>query len=360
MKDQEFSSYNNLERRQILADNVEMLLQKVTSYKEDSKNSSEDLFADFNDEKPKSHDFNFSINKNLSDFEALLKEKEFLGLYVTDNPVARYTPFLKFLRDKTGKSNLNLILINKIKKIYTKSKDMMFALEISIDGEQCEGVIFSKNAMRLSQIIEEKHLYWVKGKISVRDKKTKIDDPLNLPTPPAPSDLEGDRIPEVELEQEVREFVELPKLIIDECIAFEKGITSLYGQEREGEQNQNSKYKKVPDDLSYNILEYLSQLDFPTIKEDPYNYLKYTEPTESTESIEVGNNIPKKVILIPCTVDKETAVKIKNLLSVKIEKKEYEIEVYMETKDGGKKLAKQNYFVSKQDWNNYLSEFESK
>jgi hypothetical protein len=250
--------------RQALSESVEMMLQKVVSYKEDGKNDSEDLFAEIDDDIEE--EILIPRSKMVSEVDVLLKEKEFLGLYVTDNPVIRYTPFLQYLRATSGKDNLYLVLINKIKKIFTKSKDMMFAIEISIDGEKCEAVIFSKNAARFSSIIQEQQLFWIKGKISTPRKKAqpKIEAPVldaHMIDDSVEAGDEGEPIAGGTEVVEVKEFVELPKLIIDGISPFDKGFVAMF----EGDDNG----------ISFNVEEMLQKLDYSAIKNDPYKYESY-------------------------------------------------------------------------------------
>jgi hypothetical protein len=290
--------------RQTLAESVNEILARVVSFREDKKNDTEDLFADFDDQKTTNR-LELKATTNFSELKALLKEKEFLGLYVTNNPIHKFTPFLAYIREVLDRQDIYLILIDKVKKIYTRNKDMMFALEISIDEQKCEGVIFPKNALRLSSVLIEQEIFWVKGKISDRSKKKveKIEAPLVMITD---QDLEGGEAMEgVETgdsvqstDSEIREFVELPKLLIDEICPFEKGIVELFENDKHG--------------LSMNVIQRVKNINFGQIMLTPEAYLQVIDGEEQLEQKEQISE--QREIKIQQSMSKENAMELKKIL----------------------------------------------
>jgi DNA polymerase III alpha subunit len=304
-------THDILRIRQTLFENVDYLLDKITSYKEEGKNNSMDLFSD---DDQVEETLELKASTTINQLNVLLKEKEFLGLYVTNNPITEFTPVLKVVRNISEKDNIHLILVDKIKKIFTRNKEMMFALEISIDGEKVEGIIFPKYALNLSPILEEKKLFFALGRISMPKKKKQEVTVLE----------EGEF--ESEDGNQVQEFVELPKLMIDSLSPFEEGCKKLFVKEE--------------DKISNARQELLDKIDFVSILADPDNYKNYLnniepEPTE----------INYKRVELPKTLDKQKAIQIKKLLSTK-GTQDVVVQLYVELPSGEFKKAKQDYPVS--------------
>jgi hypothetical protein len=304
-------THDILRIRQTLFENVDYLLDKITSYKEEGKNNSMDLFSD---DDQVEETLELKASTTINQLNVLLKEKEFLGLYVTNNPITEFTPVLKVVRNISEKDNIHLILVDKIKKIFTRNKEMMFALEISIDGEKVEGIIFPKYALNLSPILEEKKLFFALGRISMPKKKKQEVTVLE----------EGEF--ESEDGNQVQEFVELPKLMIDSLSPFEEGCKKLFVKEE--------------DKISNARQELLDKIDFVSILADPDNYKNYLnniepEPTE----------INYKRVELPKTLDKQKAIQIKKLLST-TGTQDVVIQLYVELPSGEFKKAKQDYPVS--------------
>ena len=312
-------THDILRIRQTLFDNVEYLLDKVTSYKEEGKNNSMDLF-DGDDQSD--DNLELTASTTINQLNVLLKEKEFLGLYVTNNPITEFSPVLQVVRNISEKENIHLILIDKIKKIFTRNKEMMFALEISIDGEKVEGVIFPKYALTLSPLLEEKKLFFALGRISL-PKKKKVE---------VVEVVEGDF--ESEDGNQVQEFVELPKLLIDSLSPFEEGCKKLFVKEE--------------DKISKARQEMLDKIDFVSILADPINFKDYIN-AKIPETVEVTS----VRVELPKTLDKQKAIQIKKLLTSE-GVKEVTIMLYVELPSGEFKKAKQDYHVSTIVYNQIL------
>jgi hypothetical protein len=311
--------------RQTLFNNVDFLLDKIGSYKEETKTNSFDLFGD---DDQVQDTLRLAPATTINQLNVLLKEKEFLGLYVTNNPIEQFSPVLSYIKNVSEKDNIYLILIDKIKKIFTKNKDMMFALELSIDGDKVEGVIFPKYAMQLSPLLEEKKLFFATGRISIPKKRKQevvVSDEGEF------SSEDGNQ---------VQEFVELPKLLIDNLAGFEKGVTSLFVKEEDKISNQR--------------MDILKAIDFVGIMTDPDNFKKYFNNSQpdiielETVKIELPNTLPKS-----------QALQIKKLLQSS-GLKEIIIELYVQLPTGEYKQSKSNYEVSKIVYDEILSYLELK
>ena len=138
-------------------------------------------------------------------------EKEALGLYVSGNPLNEFEPLLEFCRNIVDDPTIYFVLIEKIKKVFTKAGAMMLVMSITMPHESLEGVIFSKKAMELSSVVQEKQIFIVKGKI--QEPKNKKEESV----------ADGDN----GAVEEIKEFVELTKLIFDMAVPFEDGIMTL-------------------------------------------------------------------------------------------------------------------------------------
>jgi hypothetical protein len=282
---------NFVKVRSFLAGHVEVILENLTARRESSKIDSEDLFAADAPTTQGSIQWhkNYPILKRL---DVLLAEKDSLGLYVSGNPLMEYQGLLDWVRDSAGRDDVFLIIIEKIKKIFTKAGTMMFALQISMAEKEVEGIIFPKNAIRLSGRLEEKELYWVKGNINERGKGKKKGS------------KNGEETESENGEEGVQEFVELPKLIIEEINRFEEGVLPLF----EGEEIK----------LSANRSAALSKIDWLGLKTNPKQSVASATsqpPEASLESPAKGQAADRSVWLrLPNTLSQKDLVGLKKLL----------------------------------------------
>lgn len=302
-----------VEVRSFLAGNLDVLLENLNVRKQASKNESEDLFNFDNDETittkiPWKKDF-----EPKSVLEVLIQEKESLGLYVTGNPLNSYSPFFEWVKFASGRNDIYLVLINKIKKIFTKTGKLMLALQIStLDGEY-EGIIFPKKALELSSKITDKGLFWARGKILENRKKE-------------------EKIVTAEEEQssgENNEYEESPKIAIDNIISFDHGLLDLITKE---------------DNLSNNRMEMLNQVDWESISKNPEEYEEFlNKKTPKTNESEI------KILKLPKALGPQKLQKIKEALSTEpTEYKNIQIKLEVETNEGWK-TAKGQFWVSPQE-----------
>ena len=136
--------------RSFLASNVDTLLETVSQLKSlaAADTSSDDLFG-LNDvaERKKQIEWRTQFETK-SLFEVLISEKNSLGLYVSGNPLSAYLSLSHAVAEMLGREDLRLVIIDKIRKIFTRSNVMMFALQITVAGAEMEyeGIIFPKRA----------------------------------------------------------------------------------------------------------------------------------------------------------------------------------------------------------------------
>jgi DNA polymerase III alpha subunit len=195
---------NFVDKRSLLINNIDNLLENISSRREAKKNDADDLFG-LEDSADSSLHLQVPA-QNKAKIELLMMEKEILGLYVSGNPLAEYRDLQNWLRDLVSEPNLHLVLVEKIKKIFTRNNLMMLGMNITTPSEQLEGIVFPKLAPELSPILSEKALFWVKGPIKEPEQKKKEVE-----------DGEGD----------VKEFVESKKIVFETVSPFENGIMNL-------------------------------------------------------------------------------------------------------------------------------------
>jgi hypothetical protein len=210
---------NFVDTRSFLMANVERILGSISSRREAKKIDVDDLFGSFDEPAQISSNW-ITDYKTLSKLDILMMEKEILGLYVSGNPLQEYVQMQEWVREVTGYDDVYIVVVEKIKKIFTKAGAMMLGMNITIIPEegkeaQIEGVVYSKKTPDLSPVLEEKKLFWVKGKLQEPKEKPKVEV--------APSDAD-DGEPAVE----TREYVENTKLIFDEACGFGVGVLSLF------------------------------------------------------------------------------------------------------------------------------------
>jgi DNA polymerase III alpha subunit len=187
----------NLNSRSFLFSNVSIILESIASRKLAKQNQSESLF--FGNVEEKIDPINWQNQNTIPIFQLLQAEKEVLGIYVSGNPLIEYRDLVAKIINIGRANNLHLILVEKIRKVYTKTRSLMLALEITTELGSFEAVIFPKNAIELSSKLKEKELYWCKGRTSENKKKQETED----------------------------QYSDSPKMIIDSCDIFEIGILNL-------------------------------------------------------------------------------------------------------------------------------------
>lgn len=206
--------------RSVLRGNVETILASLSSYRQSLKSDAEDLFATSSSDKPKILN---GINPKVPDlpkFQLLLAEKESLGIYVSGNPLEQYRELLEWTKETANIDNLHLVLVEKIRKIFTKANQMMIAVQVSVMDEPLEMLVFPKNALRISPLLEEKQVYWVVGQLKI--PKSLFADKKKTET-----ETEEKKEPKKEGEFEMQEYKELPKLAVDNLALFEDGPTGV-------------------------------------------------------------------------------------------------------------------------------------
>lgn len=165
--------------RSFLLDNVSSIIETLNVKRKNKQNQSDDLFAlDQGVEVAENINWNLHYQKRTK-LDILQEEKNSLGLYVSGNPLEGYVDLLKFVKRQLKTKNIHLVLVEKVKKIFTRNNNMMLALQITNHIESLEGIIFSSKAIVFSSILQEKQIYWVYGNIKQKNKTETIEQENN-------------------------------------------------------------------------------------------------------------------------------------------------------------------------------------
>lgn len=229
-KSQNVGQVDYISIRSFLGSNVDILLENLAARRETNKNNSEDIFATH-----VSPSIKWKKNTPKTKLQILIEEKNALGLYMSGNPLAEYVAVEKTLQEKLNKWNFRLMFVNKVRKIFTKAGQMMFALEINLTEREIEAVIFPKNAMELSPRLAENELYLVIGNIQEKRKKKmeikveEIIEPSEIVKSVEEEDENGETeiIENVVIVPEKDAYEEKPKFLIENLVKYTQGTTTL-------------------------------------------------------------------------------------------------------------------------------------
>jgi len=185
--------------------------------------------------------------------QVLQKEKDSLGLFISANPLDEYKPILDYTRQILGRDNIHLVLLNKIKKIFTKSGVMMLALNLTSPEylENVEGIIFPKLAGEYSPVLKETEIYWMIARPTKKEKT----------------------------ESENKEYNEGVKFGVESMSEFTLGPASCL--------------HKIGLDISLNLKEAFSFLDFNNLQNTPENFSKQLKSIKTKKSLSYTIDISK-------------------------------------------------------------------
>ena len=255
--------------RSFLAGNVQTMLDNISVRKEASKIDSEDLFG----AEPIDESVHWATDyPTIKPLDLLMQERDSLGIYVSGHPLANFISSLDYCREVLESQELHIVLIEKSRRIFTKAGAMMFALDITMaaETEKHEGIIFPKSAQRISTAVEDKNIFWVKGKVMKKKKKKKEDED---------------------------QYEDLPKLAVDDMIKFEHGPLPLY------------EYGEIG--IPINRKQMIQDIDWQQVLLNPSSF----DPDGTKESNEPESQITE--IKLPPGLTPEKIKEIKELLEEK-------------------------------------------
>lgn len=117
-------------------------------------------------------------------------EKELLGLYVSDHPVAEFQTYIEKVARPLDSLNKDLVgqkiavggVIQKVQKILTKAQQTMYFVMLEDTKGKIELLVFPKVLERIASIWEEEKMIIVEGRLSDKDGVYKmiVDDAKEL------------------------------------------------------------------------------------------------------------------------------------------------------------------------------------
>lgn len=181
---------DSLEERNRILKNTEEILTFNKSFSRKKSAFQKDLFADKGiSSVPK---LRLENTLEATREQKLSWEKELLGLYVTEHPLSEYEDFLA---DKTtplvniniSKSNEMVTVagvINKIKKIITRSNKPMLFVQIEDQSGSIETLVFPNILEKNYEVFQEEKKIIITGRVSDKDGTPKIlcDNVKELPS----------------------------------------------------------------------------------------------------------------------------------------------------------------------------------
>lgn len=168
------------ERNQLLT-NLEMLLGYSREIKKQNESRQGSLFAG-TEEDAATRGPKLKKIEPATEEEKLKWEKELLGFYVSRHPLEKYKAGLRHAASPIQSIKLNKLtgkvvivgIIEKIKKILTRSGSPMLFLQIEDLSDKIEVLIFPKVLERNPSIFKEENVVLVKGTLNDRDGELKL------------------------------------------------------------------------------------------------------------------------------------------------------------------------------------------
>ena len=168
-------------RRQMI-DSVEEIIRSVES-RRNSNIDGQIAFGDLdNDSANNESDYAYSPAEEYSDDELLRMEKEVTGIYISGNPMDKYSDISAYLKcdslssvygeKSAGKDNQNITLLVRITDVInktSKSNKTMAFLNIEDSSSQARAVVFSSDYIKYRHLLTVGNVVVIHGRISVDD-----------------------------------------------------------------------------------------------------------------------------------------------------------------------------------------------
>lgn len=169
------------ERNQLLA-NVENILNYSKDFQRNRNSNQPNLFGSDGIE-VKMPEISLAPAEAAEKMQKLAWEKELLGLYISDNPLAEYLDFFRQFSKPISKIDDSFSgqtvtvggIIEKVKKIFLKhQKNMAFISIEDAGGQKMEIIAFPKILNQFGGILIEGKIILATGKISLKDGSIKL------------------------------------------------------------------------------------------------------------------------------------------------------------------------------------------
>lgn len=176
-------AFDMFEQRNILLQNLEILLEFNKEIQKNKASNQKSLFDALADDSQTSNtQIRLSPAEEIPKKEKLNWEKELLGLYISSHPLddyknifeKNYLPISKISEDIKGKIVKIGGIISSIKEITTKTGKKMLFVKLEDKTSRIELVVFPTILQRNPNIFQENKIVVVTGKVDNRDSVPKI------------------------------------------------------------------------------------------------------------------------------------------------------------------------------------------
>lgn len=172
-------SFDKLEERNKLLENLEKLLETAKEIQKTKNNNQRNLFDALPAAK---REIKFVPAEPATEQQKLNWEKELLGLYVSSHPLKdfkklfgkRVLPIMKISQNLTGKLVMLGGVISGIKKIVTRTGKPMLFLNLEDETHKIEVVVFPSLIEKNPTVFQENKIVFVSGRVNIRDDVPKI------------------------------------------------------------------------------------------------------------------------------------------------------------------------------------------
>jgi DNA polymerase-3 subunit alpha len=171
-----------LGERNLLLENIENILGYSKNFQRARESNQISLFG-ANTVEIKMPEISLAPAEPAPKMQRLAWEKELLGLYVSDHPLAEYLDFFRKFSVPVSDIDASHVgqtvtiggIIGNVKKIFLKSqKNMAFVGLEDASGQKIEAIVFPKILDQYSGLFQEGNITLISGKISDKDGSFKI------------------------------------------------------------------------------------------------------------------------------------------------------------------------------------------
>jgi DNA polymerase-3 subunit alpha len=174
------SVFDRLAERKQLLENLEMLLAFARETQKNKLSAQGSLFSQ--DQMKKVNSLSLPKVQPASKKEKLKWEKELLGLYISEHPLAEFANFFKgkviplveISHHHVGKTIQIGGIISGIKKIITKNGKTMLFVNLEDQTSKIEVIAFPNVLEKQSQLFQEEKIVIIQGKVDNRDGTPKV------------------------------------------------------------------------------------------------------------------------------------------------------------------------------------------
>ena len=181
-------AFDEFEDRQLLLDNIELLIEYASKKQKSNNTNQVNIFANLDDRESNKIDSHINLikkNTKTDKRQYLTWERELLGLYISEHPLAEFSDYIKKNSDndkdftKLKESSLiNVIgIISNIHNIMTKSNQKMAFVKIETLNKDFEIVVFPKLYDEVAPNLNKDKVYSFKLKVSTKNNN---DSPFSF------------------------------------------------------------------------------------------------------------------------------------------------------------------------------------